>query len=132
MDVTVKVDESHIGNALCAGFEGGVGYWAEITGYDYPAHAVAFLEEHAGMTTPQVIKYADYPLSIDGAVLLRDMEGGSNRTNYRLDRVAIQRGLQVLANKYPNTLASIMSDDADSNDGDVLIQCAIFGKVMYM
>ncbi len=102
------------------------------------------------------IAYADYPLNEGTAVILSDAEVRDedclvcmddpqvrdDTLNYkdhtcgisiwRLDYEAIQRGVQLLARKYPARLAEILEavpDDAVT--ADVFIQLCVFGEIVY-
>jgi hypothetical protein len=45
----------------------------------------------------------------------------------------LMKGLQVMAEKYPDSFASLLADgyDIDMNVGDVLVQCCCFGELRY-
>jgi hypothetical protein len=43
----------------------------------------------------------------------------------------VRAGLQVLATKYPHHFADIVVDNSDCTTGDVLVQCALFGEIVY-
>jgi hypothetical protein len=43
----------------------------------------------------------------------------------------IAKGLQVMAEKYPKHFSNIVSDNHDAITADVLIQCAMFGELIY-
>lgn len=43
----------------------------------------------------------------------------------------LQKGLEILEKNYPQEYANIICDNYDSVDADMLIQCALFGSVIY-
>lgn len=43
----------------------------------------------------------------------------------------IKRGLTVMAKKEPKHFADIISGDTDQTTADVLLQCSLFGEVIY-
>ena len=47
----------------------------------------------------------------------------------RLD--LIPQGLEVLASYYPRHFADLVNDNADSITADALLQCCLFGEIIY-
>ena len=71
----------------------------------------------------------DYPLNEGG--ILR-MVGTATRPKIfelRLDLIA--RGLEVLANRYPRHFADLINENADVFTADALLQCCLFGELIY-
>lgn len=66
-------------------------------------------------------------LTLVGAVI-KDEEA---KKGYILRIDMIEKGLKIMAKKYPNKFNEIISDDYDETTGDVLLQCALFGDVIY-
>lgn len=60
---------------------------------------------------------------------LEDFE--DEKARYTLTLAKIKKGLTVMAKKYPKHFASILKEDTDSETADVLLQCALFGEVIY-
>tara|TARA_R110002012_G_scaffold145224_1_gene303515 strand:- start:1929 stop:2117 length:189 start_codon:yes stop_codon:yes gene_type:complete len=56
---------------------------------------------------------------------------GDRGVEYRLTRAKIKEGLRVLATKYPHHFDDLIRQAGDSDTSDALIQCALFGKVVY-
>ena len=50
---------------------------------------------------------------------------------YRLNRSAIIRGLTILADKEPSMFARIIELENDKGSADALVQCALFGAIIY-
>lgn len=48
-----------------------------------------------------------------------------------LSRTNICLGLVICAEKYPSVFAHVMDGNYDGPDGDVLLQCIVFGEVVY-
>jgi hypothetical protein len=120
MGLTIEIDNKRIADLLCEGFEGGIGYWAKIVGYEKPVTP----------GTPYYhTKYTDYPLN-GGAVFLEEEET-DEPVKHRLDMEAIQRGLKVMQEKYPRHFGNWLAENDDAETGDVFIQCCIFGKIVY-
>lgn len=120
----VDVSMTDLANLLCNAFEGGIGHWAVITGYTKPEKVWTGKDWESG--TP---RYIHYPLSEGGAVRLRDAE--DEETEWTLDLPAIKRGLAIMAEKYPRHWKNFAEDYADAETGDVLVQCALMGELVY-
>jgi hypothetical protein len=120
-DITIKVEQTftqeRIEDLLCCAFEGGIGYWAQIK-------------------TAKTVKDADYAHQFPtrgGSVTLSDStgEGWPEVRTEQLDFLALTAGLQTMADKYPKHLADFTQDNEDAETGDVFVQCAIFGDVIF-
>lgn len=48
-----------------------------------------------------------------------------------LDRAAVLRGCELMAAKYPHHFANLITDNSDCETGDVLIQLALLGDIIY-
>ena len=120
VNLTFEIDERVIADLLSTALEGGMGYWAAISGYKKPE------KPRAVALPPEIFKYIDYALT-GGAVYIEDCDGGK----HTLDEAAIQRGLWALAEKFPERLRRIVDGDGDAEDGDVFLQLALLGEVVY-
>lgn len=118
----VNIPILRIADLLCTAFEGGVGYWCTIVGYDTPENPVKILDED------HLYKYADYPLT-GGAVHceITETEGEQKR----LDGVSIVEGLKIMAEKYPRHFSNFISENEDAETGDVFLQCCLLGEVVF-
>ena len=56
---------------------------------------------------------------------------GQGDGRHELTGEKIRAALKVIAEKYPHHLSSITEDNADCETGDVIIQCALFGEIVY-
>jgi hypothetical protein len=125
--VTHTLTPELLSGVLCSALEGGSNYWywiervIEPTRWEFdsePKRGEGLHWEH------------DYPLNTGGALLISDQEDREHGT-MRLDAAAIQKGLAVLAEKYPWHLAAMLADNADAETGDALLQCSLFGEMIY-
>lgn len=58
-----------------------------------------------------------------------DSEDGKE---YSLNRDKIENGLEIMAKKYPKHFIDFaVREDYDEMTGDVFLQCALFGEVIY-
>lgn len=126
--ISVKVDKSRVGDLLCTAIEGGSNYWYTIEGYVEPKSED--LVQHT--TLGQVFKHIDYPLSKGGAMIISDRLADSKSvTRVALDWPMCLRGLEVMQRDYPRHFADWLAENDDADTGDVFLQCAVFGKVIY-
>lgn len=119
--------------AVESGFDG-IGHWATVDSYVEPATLIQRDESNptmtSGPTTKSTIKYADYPLSPGGAMILR-YEDGDEIKRATLDEAALKRGLEVLSTKYLRHWKNIVEDNHDADTADALVQCAVFGELVF-
>jgi hypothetical protein len=126
LSVSVKHEVSleNISNLLCSAFEGGSNYWYVINEFVEPK-ALTFRTDK-----DQVYRHLDYPLNEGGAVIVGDMEDTDAEAK-TLDLKAIQKGLKIMAEKYPRHMSDFVNDNDDAITGDVFLQCCLFGEVIY-
>lgn len=124
-----KVSLDKIANLICSAFEGGSNYWYEITEFVKPT-AITFMVDQD--IDPEAKPYAhiDYPLNEGGAVMVRDTEDEDSEPK-RLDLDSIQKGLKIMAKKYPRHMNDLLNDNDDAETGDVFLQCCLFGEVIF-
>ena len=107
--VSLEIPEELIVNALDSA---NIVYWARVPkGADH--HDLL-----AGRDTATIME-------LGGA---HDGEGDGCR---ELTGDKVRRGLGIMAAKYPQHFAYLMSDNADAETGDTLVQCALFGEIVY-
>ena len=113
--VTLTVSDEQLAEALCNGMEGGIHYWAQLNSYTVNAQG---LYDYEGVAAGTCSSWE-----------LGDLESDETLT---LDREALQRGLQILAKRYPWKLAELLDENkCDAETGDALIQCALLGDIIY-
>jgi len=132
IEITKKVSYDTIASLLCDAFEGGSNYWYEIVKYEKPEKIWIWkLPTRSLDEPPTIYKHIQYPLSIGGAVIIRDNESENKGDNLRLDLDAIHRGIQIMAQKYPHHFANVINENDDAITGDVFLQCCLFGELIY-
>lgn len=117
---TAKIPLERVGDLLVSAFEGS-NYWYTIEGWQEPP-AFEFRYDEA-----QIYEPVDYPLNRYGNLEISDPDGGL----WDLTLPAIQRGLQLLADEYPQHWDDFQNHNADASTGDVFLQLCLFGKVVY-
>jgi len=131
MSFTVKreITDALVEGILCNGFDHAISYWAEVKA-DSMAEA------------PEGVEWRhQLPLVEGGFVVLEDStgEGGFPEEGpfvvegggVILNRESLQRGLTVMGEKYPRHMADMLDENDDAITADVLIQCAVFGELVF-
>ncbi len=123
----VTVDPKDLAYAVCAGMEGGINYWARIKEYVRPDTMVFRFDEK------QVYKHIDYAMNPGGSVNLEIIDGYDvkGKTQFNLTYKKLLTGLKVMQKEYPRHWANFIRDTGDAETGDVLIQCALFGEIVF-
>ena len=128
----IKIEQSisiqRIGDLLCNALEGGSNYWYMITDKIEPKEWTFSDKSANGIT----FLYC-YPFNTGGALLINDEKADEPilKKPFRLDIDAIQKGLEVMGQKYPKHFADFLSENDDANTGDIFLQCCIFGECIY-
>lgn len=137
--VSITINDKKIENLLVSAIEGGIGYWGRIMGYEFPQNK-----------TIDDYEYPHFQVVLDGGKmflhdteepdsrwqkLLETTEGRAEREKWTLTKEKLIKGLQVMAglkegeggHHFPN----ILNDNDDAETGDVFVQCALFGEIVY-
>ena len=129
---------------LIGAFEGGINYWSNswaITKshklYDVPNHIQNKYKDfvfynYDGSANPS---YSYLPLFSDDkfGIEFRDRDGdmGEENKKFFLNKKALKKGYQVLKEKYPAYAEDIKEENWDAITCDALIQCSLFGELVY-
>lgn len=116
--VQTTVTDDQLKNLLCSAFEDGSNYWidhVEIT--NRPKQAEYFHESpvYGGELTIHVEKSETLP----------------GKEVVKLNRAALEKGLQVFHDKYPHHWADFIAENDDAITADVFVQCCVFGDAIY-
>ena len=60
-----------------------------------------------------------------------DETGNSADRVHTLDRVAVEQGIAIMADKHPKHFADWLADDYDAITADVFLQCCVLKEVVY-
>lgn len=127
MTLTFHIPYKDIADLLCSAFEGGSNYWARVANADVGK----------GDCAPKGYeKHSHYiaPFSTGGYVLIQEQDEDlqpEEWKSHKLDRAALDRGLQLMAEKHPQRWADFITSNADSTTGDVYLQLCLLGEVRY-
>jgi hypothetical protein len=121
----VQITHNQIAGILCVAVEGGIGYWANVE--------VAYTPTDAEMTDSDTYGYwtgyAHYMVSHpDFKLTITDFE---NEESYTVTLETLKKGLKVMAKEAPRHFDDFINENSDAITGDVFLQCAVFGDVIY-
>ncbi len=124
--VQLNIPKKRIAELLTCAMEGGIGYWGQITGFIEP------MDFEYRDDPIRLYKHIDFPMNTGGGVNIFVGEGGvKGREDYTLMLQDLQKGLEVMAKKYPGDFGRFIADNEDAETGDVFVQCALFGEVIF-
>ncbi len=137
---TIEVSDEQLRYLLCSALEGGSNYWYMHTRSEFPA-GVDYVDFEKGgrfgndeWSWPYLIPFTD------GCALIMTTEKAGDEAEfnadgslkeYRLDRAALTKGIDIMAQKYPRHFANVMTENGDAETGDVYLQCCLFGEIVY-
>lgn len=130
MKIKIEVSAETVSNILCNAFEGGSNYWYMIEKFIEPK--VWTIGEK-----PEGNKHhyaQDYPLNEGGALIISDARADEPQIKKpfkRLDLAAIEAGMEIMARDFPTHFMNMITENDDAETGDVLLQCCIFGEIVY-
>lgn len=136
VQVTQHIDVELIRNLLCCAFEGGSNYWYDIEGIHYPPgrNYASYKEGGKGQDAETYWNWSQLiPTQEGGHLIITSKEGDeiNGTKKWRLDREAIAKGLAIMAEKYPKHFGDVIAETEDADTGDVLLQLALFGELIY-
>lgn len=122
MKATVDIDDDKILSALDSAFYGGSTYWLNV-------RECAVVQRGTDIENA----WAGHVMSGGQLQLVHPnvAKTGIRRTVTILDRAMVERGLQLMSTVSPFQMANLVNDNADADTGDVLLQCAMFGEVIF-
>ena len=121
----VRITHNEIAGLLCTAFEGGSGYWANVdmayTPTDADLKDEATYGDWRGFPA-YMVNHPDFKLTVT------DFE---EEETYTLTLETLKKGLKVMAKKYSRHFEDFINENDDADTGDVFLQCAVFGDVIY-
>lgn len=121
---------------LCSALEGGSNYWYMIERHKLPKGVSSGKDLECESGGGALNWKAPYSVAVTpgGEVIFSVIDGDTNgdgKKTYRLDRVALKQGLQLMAEKYPKHWYNFIDENGDAETGDVFLQLCLFGSVIY-
>jgi hypothetical protein len=122
VNATFKVSRQQVAGALWRAFGSQITWFRVVEVIEPPTLKFRSIEHLA-------LRMVDYPLNEGGSIGIVSTEPSSNV--FRLDLKSIRRGLEDLATKYPRHFADLVNENTDAITADVLLQCCLFGELIY-
>lgn len=122
VNATFKVSRQQVAGALWRAFGSQITWFKVVEVIEPPTLRFRSIEHLA-------LRMVDYPLNEGGSIGIVSTEPSSDV--FRLDLKSIRRGLEDLATKYPRHFADLVNEDTDAITADVLLQCCLFGELIY-
>ena len=118
-----RVSYDDIASLLCCAFEGGSNYWARVR--------VAYDPSEEELNSPAFGDWRGFRAYMithpDWMVEIRALEGET-----KIIKLAdLLQGQRIMWEKYPRHWADFMGENSDATTGDVFLQCAALGEVVY-
>lgn len=121
------ITDRQLADLLCSALEGGSNYWIErVDVHEGKGDGKPWGTEY----TPS---YMSAPFSTNGFITIRvsDEDDDQSHQMKRLNRPAMNKGLQILLEKYPHHYADFLAENHDSITADAFLQCALFGEIIF-
>ena len=122
VNATFKVSRRQVAGALWRAFGSQVTWFRVVEVIEPPTLRFRSIEH-------LTLRMVDYPLNEGGSLGIVSTEPASDV--FRLDLKSIGRGLEDLATKYPRHFADLVNEDTDAITANVLLQCCLFGELIY-
>jgi hypothetical protein len=122
VNATFKVSRQQVAGTLWRTFGSQLTWFKVVEVIEPPTLRFRSIEHLA-------LRMVDYPLNEGGSIGIVSTEPSSDV--FRLDLKSIRRGLEDLATKYPRHFADLVNENSDAITADVLLQCCLFGELIY-
>jgi hypothetical protein len=155
----IPVTDKMTSNLLCNAFEGGSNYWIDSVSYYFkgkhvsPAQARKLVKDLNIFDSSMVTKDIEDHI-FDSSMVTKDIEdpaylwlplieGGEVRVTvadegdefsgkvFVLDMEHIKHGMVIMANDHAKHFDDFINENDDAITGDVLLQCCLFGKLIF-
>jgi hypothetical protein len=122
VNATFKVSRRQVANTLSCAFGSQITRFRVVELSEPPAFRFRSIEH----LTHRLV---DYSLNEGGSLGIVSTEPASDV--FRLDLKSIGLGLDALAAKYPRHFADLVNENTDAITANVLLQCCLFGELIY-
>ncbi len=130
MQIKINVSNSDLANLITSALEGGSNYWAEVVHKVQPTKMTHWCFTDGKDKKAKAEYLEEYVMNEGGSLTIRDTES-EEHSEHVLTLAKAERGLQLMADKFGSNFADVLRQDTDANTGDVWLQLALFGDVIY-
>jgi hypothetical protein len=126
LDVKYQINKNDVASLISSALEGGSNYWCIIRKSKSvePLPIDLFKWDLVGD-----FWHILWPLSRGGRLYIESVEDMYH--NGYLDLDSCKRGLMLMAQKHPRHWSDFVSGNWDAETGDVFLQLALFGELIY-
>tara|TARA_R100000781_G_scaffold109670_1_gene74731 strand:+ start:1738 stop:2127 length:390 start_codon:yes stop_codon:yes gene_type:complete len=122
INIRHEISDDLIESLLCCAFEGGITYWAN--------NVICEDKEDMKKVGGWKHEYLTKTKKKDAVMFIHDIDGGRARITKKQIIDALQE-MDFKENGCTKALQRILSGNYDSDDADLMVQMACFGKVIY-
>lgn len=133
---TIELSDSRVKGLLCSALEGGSNYWYEnarmVLGDGYEKKD--FYKGGRMQDPKEYWHWSQIVPFVEGCAVALDVPenpSSDGSITYTLDRAKIQEGLVLMSKEYPKHFSDLLEDNGDATTGDVFLQLALFGEVVF-
>ena len=119
----VEISPKRVADLITCALEGGSNYWYMISNYEFTGDITRDDLSYPHIETPF---YRGCSIIID---VTEDEDG--ELSGRKLNWDSLQRGLQVMHDKYRHHWDNFVQEDDDAETGDVFLQCCLFGELVF-
>jgi hypothetical protein len=130
--VTVKkeVEMRDLADLLVCAFEGGSNYWIEkVTKVEPTSREFIYENSEKDPSKPRYPLY-EHPFNPGGQVIVKVSEDYDGDV-FPLNLATIEKGLNIMAEKYPKHLGDFLDENYDATTGDIFLQCCVLGDAIF-
>ena len=137
INISVPITDKRVKDMLCTALEGGSNYWYRIVDHKFPEGVTHQDFKKGGkFTDPDDYYHSEQliPLHPECSTFFVDKEEyheDKNCKRHELNREALIRGMNVMAEKYPHHFKDFIEENDDADTADVYLQCCLFGELVF-
>lgn len=128
MKASVNITGQRIADLVCCAIEGGSNYWCKGIYLVTPNQDT--LSDSIWYCSPELWD-GDFTISILEDTEQEDDNGDLIYKDHIVNQESFQKAFDLMAEKYPWHLANFMNENEDAETGDVFLQLATFGDIVY-
>ena len=114
--ITIQIPDQRLRDVMCGAVEGGSNYW---------------IDRADRLPCPEGVKRPTYLFDHVFDVGVRFHYNDGDPSSRVVTAADVRRGVQIMADKYPRHFMDLYRENDDAETSDVLLQCAIFGEIVF-